>query len=697
MNIACSNCPAKYAVPDDKVRGRKVRITCKRCGAGIVVDGTKLVQATAEPSAASARARHSTKVGGLEAPGDSSRMPQAAAAPAAPAEGELWTVAVTDDDQREMTLAQIVDAYAAGTIDAETFIWREGMDDWLTPYEIPVIETILRQRGLAPRTSTPPEPPAPEPPRPKDQSGAWREPGRWDADQPAANVSFDDVTVAMAAPKAQALLEAVTATGAPSLLTADDPDESTVVADSRRFGVDANDESAKQRPAPRPAAGSPAEAQGVPKPKGVTFTRPDAEPDGTTRPAAVAARATARRQEGEVDLFAQKAFPEEEAPRARMPSTPDAPRGRMPSAPGVTRGRMPSAPDAPRARMPSTPPEAAGQAGVTGARNETSVLFTLDQLTRPAAKPAPRAERIDAEALLAPSAAPVRLEEDGPPSVAKIGGGGLFPTAAMAAPDFTAPAVPSAPSHPPPSAGTRAAPAQERSGGSSTLWIVLGVLGVVGAGTASYLFMVRPPVTPNPEPTATATVESTPATTAPAATANVDTTAMAAETASAPATAPSAAAAPSAAPIATQAPTVATAMPAAPGTAPVATPGATAQPKPTATATAQPKPTATATATATEAPVAAADGPPFDKESAAKALGAAATQAQGECASQEGTHGSGKVTVTFVNSGRATNALVSGDFAGSALGGCVARVFRGAKVPPFSGDSVRVTKGVQIP
>jgi hypothetical protein len=122
-------------------------------------------------------------------------------------------------------------------------------------------------------------------------------------------------------------------------------------------------------------------------------------------------------------------------------------------------------------------------------------------------------------------------------------------------------------------------------------------------------------------------------------------------------------------------------------------PGATALPKPTATA--QPKPTATATAT--EAPAAPADAPPFDKDSAAKALGAAAAQAQGECASQEGTHGSGKVTVTFVNSGRATNALVSGDFAGSALGGCIARVFRGAKVPPFGGDSVRVTKGVQIP
>src|SRR5204863_7828133 len=106
-----------------------------------------------------------------------------------------------------------------------------------------------------------------------------------------------------------------------------------------------------------------------------------------------------------------------------------------------------------------TPPEQAGQAGMTGARNETSVLFTLDQLTRPQAKPAPKAEKIDAAALLAPSPS-VAIEDDGPPSVAKMGGGGLFPTAAMAAPDFTAPAAASAPTHPTPSASAHPAPAQ---------------------------------------------------------------------------------------------------------------------------------------------------------------------------------------------------------------------------------------------
>ena len=50
MNVTCTGCPAKYAVPDEKVRGKKVRITCKHCGTNIVVDGTAAVDTSASAS-----------------------------------------------------------------------------------------------------------------------------------------------------------------------------------------------------------------------------------------------------------------------------------------------------------------------------------------------------------------------------------------------------------------------------------------------------------------------------------------------------------------------------------------------------------------------------------------------------------------------------------------------------------------------
>lgn len=40
MNVACPGCGTKYALLDEKIRGRRVRITCKHCSGPIVVDGT---------------------------------------------------------------------------------------------------------------------------------------------------------------------------------------------------------------------------------------------------------------------------------------------------------------------------------------------------------------------------------------------------------------------------------------------------------------------------------------------------------------------------------------------------------------------------------------------------------------------------------------------------------------------------------
>ena len=55
MKVQCGQCPAKYAVADDRIRDKKVRIRCRRCNAAIVVDGKvepPLVTSTpARPSA----------------------------------------------------------------------------------------------------------------------------------------------------------------------------------------------------------------------------------------------------------------------------------------------------------------------------------------------------------------------------------------------------------------------------------------------------------------------------------------------------------------------------------------------------------------------------------------------------------------------------------------------------------------------
>ncbi|HEY6724658.1 MAG TPA: hypothetical protein VI197_11530, partial [Polyangiaceae bacterium] len=87
--------------------------------------------------------------------------------------------------------------------------------------------------------------------------------------------------------------------------------------------------------------------------------------------------------------------------------------------------------------------------------------------------------------------------------------------------------------------------------------------------------------------------------------------------------------------------------------------------------------------------------PEFDRSAAAEALGQAAASAA-TCKAADGPTGRGRATVTFANSGRATNANVTGAFAGTTVGGCVAELFRQARVPAFSGPPVKVAKSFTV-
>jgi hypothetical protein len=87
----------------------------------------------------------------------------------------------------------------------------------------------------------------------------------------------------------------------------------------------------------------------------------------------------------------------------------------------------------------------------------------------------------------------------------------------------------------------------------------------------------------------------------------------------------------------------------------------------------------------------------FNKGAAIAALGSAASAAT-RCKKPDGPTGTGKAIVTFAPSGRVTSANVAGgSFGGTSVGGCVASVFRSARVPAFSGDAVTVSKSFTIP
>ncbi|HSQ63852.1 MAG TPA: zinc-ribbon domain-containing protein [Polyangiaceae bacterium] len=125
MKISCQSCQAKYTIADEKVLGKIVKIRCKKCGATIVINGNEQDAATSayDPSAQAAPAAAGGGGGVYDYTAHSG--------------GDPWTVNVSDGDQRSMTSGELVAAFQTGTVNEETYCWKDGMSDWLPLREIP--------------------------------------------------------------------------------------------------------------------------------------------------------------------------------------------------------------------------------------------------------------------------------------------------------------------------------------------------------------------------------------------------------------------------------------------------------------------------------------------------------------------------------------------------------------------------------
>jgi hypothetical protein len=85
----------------------------------------------------------------------------------------------------------------------------------------------------------------------------------------------------------------------------------------------------------------------------------------------------------------------------------------------------------------------------------------------------------------------------------------------------------------------------------------------------------------------------------------------------------------------------------------------------------------------------------FDAVVADAAIQAAFQRAQG-CRSPGDPRGMATVTLTYAPSGRVTTALVSGVFAGTSIGSCIAAALRSARIPPFTGALVTVKRSATL-
>ncbi len=146
MKINCQSCGAKYTIADDKVRGRTVKIRCKKCSSAIVVKGTEDQPGEEEQEDDATR----VYAGDEQPPAEY----QAPAPQAAVPQDPEWTVTLDDGSQQGGPLEDLRALYQAGRIHPDCYVWRDGMSDWQPLRETPELLQALTGGG----PSRPPRP-----------------------------------------------------------------------------------------------------------------------------------------------------------------------------------------------------------------------------------------------------------------------------------------------------------------------------------------------------------------------------------------------------------------------------------------------------------------------------------------------------------------------------------------------------------
>lgn len=169
MQFACESCKAQLQIADEKVRGKRLIVRCKRCGAKIGISDPALkakprpapaapmpAAAAAAPSVAGPQVAHpatdteSTRAmdsdmleKALEASktDDPSKMNGAPA----PAQGGEWFAMIHGKQTGPMTRAELTTKTNDGAVGPRTYLWKEGMESWQRAKDLPELSTLFPQ------------------------------------------------------------------------------------------------------------------------------------------------------------------------------------------------------------------------------------------------------------------------------------------------------------------------------------------------------------------------------------------------------------------------------------------------------------------------------------------------------------------------------------------------------------------------
>ena len=149
MQFSCESCKAQLQIADEKVRGRRLIVRCKRCGAKIAIADPLLsktpprVVESAPPQPATDtestramdsdlldRALQASRTEDRSVNGSPPTQRFAAPSPPVPANPAVWFAMLQGKQTGPLTRPELEVRANEGELGPRTYIWCEGMDSW---------------------------------------------------------------------------------------------------------------------------------------------------------------------------------------------------------------------------------------------------------------------------------------------------------------------------------------------------------------------------------------------------------------------------------------------------------------------------------------------------------------------------------------------------------------------------------------
>jgi predicted Zn finger-like uncharacterized protein len=140
MKFVCERCHTRYSIADDKVRQKILKIRCKTCENVITVRDP--ASSVIEPAVSAAQPPPPPARGATPPPLSAARE---------------WFVAVNGDQQGPLTRGEAAKRVFETRPDDEVYVWKEGLDGWKPPHDVPPIQQELN--AIKSRSAAPPRPP----------------------------------------------------------------------------------------------------------------------------------------------------------------------------------------------------------------------------------------------------------------------------------------------------------------------------------------------------------------------------------------------------------------------------------------------------------------------------------------------------------------------------------------------------------